>query len=101
MDLRDVFAFNLRRVRHQRGLSLDDLAYEADVIRSYLSQIEKGSFQISLKVIGKLAEALRVEPAEFLKISDCAGQPEDVRQSDPARAKIGARKASERPKGQR
>ncbi len=68
MDLREVFATNLRRVRHERGLSQDDLAYEADISRSYLSQIEKGSFHVSLKVIGKLSEALKVEPAEFLKM---------------------------------
>jgi transcriptional regulator with XRE-family HTH domain len=68
MDLREVFATNLRRVRHERGLSQDDLALEADISRSYLSQIEKGSFHVSLKVIGKLSEALRVEPAEFLKL---------------------------------
>jgi transcriptional regulator with XRE-family HTH domain len=68
MDLREAFALNLRRVRHERGLSQDDLAYEADISRSYLSQIEKGAFHVSLKVIGKLAEALGVEPAEFLKM---------------------------------
>jgi transcriptional regulator with XRE-family HTH domain len=41
MDLRDVFAANLRRLRHQRGLAQGDLAYEAGVSRSYLSQLEK------------------------------------------------------------
>jgi transcriptional regulator with XRE-family HTH domain len=35
MDLRDVFAANLRRLRHEKGLSHDDLAYEAEVSRSY------------------------------------------------------------------
>ena len=68
MDLRDVFAANLRRIRHERALSQDGLAYEAEISRSYLSQIEKGTFHVSLKVIGKLAEALKVEPAEFLKM---------------------------------
>jgi DNA-binding XRE family transcriptional regulator len=71
MDLREVFATNLRRVRHERGLSQDDLAYEADISRSYLSQIEKGSFHVSLRVIGKLSEALKVEPAEFFKGVSC------------------------------
>jgi transcriptional regulator with XRE-family HTH domain len=69
MDLRDVFATNLRRVRHEKGLSQDDLAYEAEVSRSYLSQLEKGAFYASLKIIGRLAEALGVEPAELLKLS--------------------------------
>ena len=68
MDLRDVFATNLRRLRHAKGLSQDDLAYEADVSRGYLSQIEKGSFYASLKIVGKLADALGVEPAELLKL---------------------------------
>ena len=54
MDLRDVFAANLRRLRHEKGLSQDDLAYEAEVSRSYLSQLEKGAFYASLKIIGKL-----------------------------------------------
>ena len=67
MDLRDVFAANLRRLRHEKGVSQDDLAYEAEVSRSYLSQLEKGAFYASLKIIGKLAEALGVEPAELLK----------------------------------
>jgi transcriptional regulator with XRE-family HTH domain len=68
MDLRDVFAANLRRIRHAKGLSQDDLAYEAGVSRSYLSQIEKGSFYASLKIVGKLALALDVEPAELLRL---------------------------------
>jgi transcriptional regulator with XRE-family HTH domain len=68
MDLREVFATNLRRLRHEKGLSRDDLAYKAEVSRSYLSQLEKGTFYASLKIIGRLAEALGVEPAEFLKL---------------------------------
>jgi transcriptional regulator with XRE-family HTH domain len=68
MDLREVFALNLRRLRHAKGLSQDDLAYEAEVSRSYLSQLEKGVFYASLKVVGKLAGVLDVEPAELLKL---------------------------------
>ncbi|MBX7199004.1 MAG: helix-turn-helix transcriptional regulator [Rhodospirillaceae bacterium] len=67
MDLRQVFATNLRRCRNAKGLSQDDLAYEADVSRSYLSQLEKGVFHASLKVVGKLATALSIEPSELLK----------------------------------
>jgi transcriptional regulator with XRE-family HTH domain len=68
MDLREVFATNLRRLRHVKGLSQDDLAYEAEVSRSYLSQLEKGAFYASLKIVGRLADALDVEPAELLRI---------------------------------
>jgi transcriptional regulator with XRE-family HTH domain len=68
MDLREVFAFNLRRLRHAKGLSQDDLAYEADISRSYLSQLEKGAFHASLKIVSKLAHVLDVEPAELLRL---------------------------------
>jgi transcriptional regulator with XRE-family HTH domain len=68
MDLREVFAANLRRLRHAKWLSQDDLAYEAEISRSYLSQLEKGAFFASLKIIGKLAVVLEVEPAELLKL---------------------------------
>ncbi len=67
MDLREVFAGNLRRLRHAKGMSQDDLAYEAEISRSYLSQLEKGVFYASLKIVGKLAKALDVPPAELLK----------------------------------
>ena len=67
MDLREVFATNLRRLRHAKGLSQDDLAYEAEVSRSYLSQLEKGAFYASLKIVGRLATVLEVEPAELLR----------------------------------
>ena len=62
-----MFATNLRRLRHEKGLSQDDLAYEAEVSRSYLSQLEKGAYYASLKIVGRLADALGVEPAELLK----------------------------------
>jgi transcriptional regulator with XRE-family HTH domain len=68
MDLREVFATNLRRLRHEKALSQDELAYEAEVSRSYLSQLEKGAYYASLKIIGRLADALGVDPAELLKL---------------------------------
>ena len=68
MDLRDVFARNLRRLRNAKGLSQDDLAYEAGVSRSYLSQLEKGSFYASLRIIERISKTLDVEPGELLKL---------------------------------
>jgi transcriptional regulator with XRE-family HTH domain len=67
MDLRQVFAANLRRARHAKGMSQEALAYEAGVNRSYMSKLEKGGSYVGLEIIGKLAEVLDVEPADFLK----------------------------------
>ena len=66
MDLRDQFATNLRRLRHAKGLSQDELALDAEISRSYLSQLEKGKYYASLKIIGRLAKVLDADPAEFL-----------------------------------
>ena len=68
MDLRQIFAANLRRLRHIKGLSQEDLAYEADVNRTYMSKLEKGASYPGLEIIGKLADVLGVEPAELLSL---------------------------------
>jgi transcriptional regulator with XRE-family HTH domain len=68
MDLRQVFAANLRRLRHTKGLSQEELAYDADVNRSYMSRLEKGASYPGLEIIGKLATVLEIEPAELLKL---------------------------------
>ena len=68
MDLRQIFALNLRRLRHASGLSQEDLAHESGINRSYMSKLEKGSTYAGLEIIGKLADALDAEPAEFFKL---------------------------------
>lgn len=68
MDLRQVFATNLRRLRNAKKLSQEDLAYKAKINRSYMSKLETGATFVGLEIIGKLAKVLRVEPAEFLKL---------------------------------
>ncbi|WP_407151173.1 helix-turn-helix domain-containing protein [Bradyrhizobium sp. ORS 86] len=67
MDLREKFAANLRRLRNARRWSQDELALEAKISRSYLSKLEKEEYYVSIKIIGRLADKLDVEPAEFLK----------------------------------
>jgi DNA-binding XRE family transcriptional regulator len=52
-DLRDAFAANLRRLRHAKGISQEDLAHEAGVNRSYMSKLEKGASYPGLEIIAK------------------------------------------------
>jgi transcriptional regulator with XRE-family HTH domain len=68
MDLRSTFAANVVRLRRAKGFSQEALAYEAGVNRSYLARIETAQPYVGLEVIGKLAEALDVEPEELLKL---------------------------------
>ena len=65
-DQRQVVARNLRRIRHEKGLTQEELAYQASVNRSYISMLENGTYSASVTMLGKLANALGIDPAEFL-----------------------------------
>ncbi len=66
MDLREVFARNLRRLRHEKSLSQEELAHLAGVNRTYLSKLETGATYVGLEIIGKLAGVLDIEPMNLL-----------------------------------
>jgi transcriptional regulator with XRE-family HTH domain len=66
MDLRQVFAANLRRYRYAKGLSQEELAFRAKINRTYVSKLENGATWAGLEVIGKVARVLGVEAAELL-----------------------------------
>jgi transcriptional regulator with XRE-family HTH domain len=66
MDIRDVFASNLRRLRHAKGLSQEELAHAAKINRTYLSKLETAVTYAGLEIIAKLAAVLEIEPAELL-----------------------------------
>ena len=76
-DLRQAFAANLRRLRHAKGISQEELAYSADVNRSYLSKLEKGVSYPGLEIIAKLAAVLEVEASELLRVAP--GEPRSDR----------------------
>ena len=67
MDLRQLFATNLRRIRHQRKLSQEQLAHDAGIDRAYMSRVERAVTYVGLEIIGKLAAILEVDPAEFFR----------------------------------
>jgi transcriptional regulator with XRE-family HTH domain len=67
MDLRQLFATNLRRIRHGRRVSQEQLAYDAGVDRAYLSRVERAATYVGLEIVGKLADVLEVDPVEFFR----------------------------------
>jgi transcriptional regulator with XRE-family HTH domain len=75
MDLRQIFAANLRRLRHDRGLSQEELAHQAAINRSYMSRLERGATYVGLEIIGKLVDVLGVEPAELLRLPSSRAGP--------------------------
>lgn len=65
--MKQIVARNLRRLRNERKLSQEELAFRAKVDRSYISQLETGVYSPSVTMLGKLAKALGVEVGELLK----------------------------------
>lgn len=72
MDLVVLLGRNVRRLRRLRGLSQEQLALEADMKRSYVSDLERGTRNPSVRAVGRLAIALGVNPIELLR--DDAGR---------------------------
>ena len=70
MDLVQLLGRNVRAARLARGLSQEQLAFEAEMKRSYLSDLERGTRNPSVRALGRLAQALGVEPPELLRDRD-------------------------------
>jgi transcriptional regulator with XRE-family HTH domain len=64
--LRQTLAINTKALREARGLSQEALALEAEVDRTYVSQIERGVCNPSLRVLFQIANTLKVQVAELL-----------------------------------
>ena len=52
---------NLKRIRQSKGMSLDQVADQTGVSKSMLAQIEKGTANPSIGVLGKITSGLRIE----------------------------------------
>jgi transcriptional regulator with XRE-family HTH domain len=66
-ELRDVLARNVRLLRAERGVSQEALAHEAGMNRTYVSDIERGTRNVSIDNLSRLAKALGVPVWSLLK----------------------------------
>jgi transcriptional regulator with XRE-family HTH domain len=69
MRIREVFARNLRKARHSKGLSQEGLAHDAGIDRTYVSALERGVYGATIDTVEKLAAVLDVEPSSLLQRS--------------------------------
>ncbi|MFN3225790.1 MAG: helix-turn-helix domain-containing protein [Hyphomicrobiales bacterium] len=67
MDLKEVMAINMRRIRHDRNLTQEELAARAEISMRYVGSIERARVAASVSVLGKLANALNVDPCDLIK----------------------------------
>lgn len=65
-DIQKKFGDRLRDLRKQKGLSQEEVASKSELHRTYISDIERGSRNVSLRNIEKIAKALGVAPKSLL-----------------------------------
>lgn len=67
-DIRERFGFAVKRRREELLLTQEDLADQAKIHRTYLSDVERGTRNLSLVNIEKMAEALKMKMSELFRL---------------------------------
>ena len=60
-------ASNVKKHRKQVGLSQEELAFQCDIDRTYISKVERGVANPSLLILVKIAEMLNVRIEDLVK----------------------------------
>jgi len=66
MDMRRVVGQNVKIYRGRLGISQEELAFRADLHRTYVSGVERGIRNPTVVTIERLAKALEVEAPALL-----------------------------------
>ena len=67
MSLREIVATNLRRLRHAKSMSQEELADLAGINRNYVGMLEREQHSATVDMLEKLADVLEADPVEFFR----------------------------------
>lgn len=70
MDTRARIAWNLRQLRSELGVTQENLAVDANVDRTVVSDLERGRHNASIDLLDRLATALAVDVAVLFIVPD-------------------------------
>jgi len=65
-DIRKLLGGKIKKIRQSRKMSQEDLAFESGLHRTYISDIERGARNVSIRNIEKIAKALNVSLKELM-----------------------------------
>lgn len=68
MDAEIAFGKVLRKLRLEAGLTQEQLGFDADLRRTYVSILELGQQQPSLPTVFKIAHALKIPAARLVEL---------------------------------
>ncbi len=66
MDVVQLLGENVRYYRKLKGMTQEQLAADAGMERSYVSDLERGTRNPSVLALGRLADALRIDASLLL-----------------------------------
>jgi transcriptional regulator with XRE-family HTH domain len=66
--LNESFGKVLQRLRKEKGFSQESFGFEADLHRTYVSQLERGLKSPSLNILSKICKALGISMSQFILI---------------------------------
>ena len=61
------FGLTVKKLRIKNNISQEELAFRADLHRTYIGGIERGERNVSLINIIKISNALQIEPEKLFK----------------------------------
>jgi transcriptional regulator with XRE-family HTH domain len=67
-DVRERFGYAIKSRRDELGLTQEALAHTAGIHRTYLSDVERGTRNVSLVNIELLARAMNISMSELFKV---------------------------------
>ncbi len=69
-EIRDLFGYNLKRLRKLRNISQMQLAEKVDMGFTFINAVENGKKWVSPESIAKFTEALNIEAYQFFLPKD-------------------------------
>lgn len=67
-SLAKVFGEVLKELRNEIGISQENLAYESELDRSYISMLESGLRKPTISTLFQISNPLKKTPSEIMKI---------------------------------
>lgn len=80
---------NIRSFRLADGLTIEELAFRAQLHHNYLGDLERGRRNPSLSNLNKIADALKRPVSELLTAGSAASAPSPAREKDAVYVSVG------------
>jgi len=67
MKIQEKFGITIKNLRKEKCISQEKLAFDASIDRTYISDIEQGSRNISLEIVERLANYFQIPISDLFK----------------------------------